>query len=44
MCLLRSRRNAAFRCIMSRVRIRIRLHAGMVYMKSFFEDMDIKIE
>jgi len=32
MCLLRSRRNAAFRCIMVRVRIRTRLHIGVVSM------------
>lgn len=39
MCLLRSFRNANFRCIMVRVRIGIRLRIVVVYMRLFYEEI-----
>ena len=39
MCVFRSCRTATFRFIMSHVRVGIRLSVGVVYMRSFSEEM-----
>lgn len=39
MCLLRPCRDATFRCIMVRVRVGIRLHVGVVHMRSLSGEM-----